>query len=95
MSYQIESVSGDIVNFSANESPEIGGSVEIQYIEISNGIIRYHLFGSLEDGTTLEPYDFDVLEAEDPELAESPVNPTKVFWWLVEKAKEYLCPECI
>lgn len=95
MSYIIDSVNGNIVNFSANEAPEVGGFVEINYIEISNGVIKYHLSGSLEGGTVLEPYDFEVLESEDAELAEEPINPTKVFWWIAQKAKEYLCPECI
>jgi len=22
------------------------------------------------------------------------INPTKVFWWLVDKAKDLICPDC-
>ena len=28
------------------------------------------------------------------EATSEPINPTKVFWWIAEKAKGLLCPKC-
>ena len=63
------------------------------YDEESGKWVIKNIYGYNVRGTEFSVPD---LEDTDGELSESDrLNPTKVFWFIVKKAKSYLCPTCM
>ena len=96
MNFSIKKIKGQVVEFSAS-SPGIDGEVKIvlQDYNIDQGIYNYGISGQLIDGRLLSGKTISVPSSEVPELTTEPINPEKVFWWIADKLKDYLCPDCL
>lgn len=69
-------------------SGEDNGSIEWEIPFLENGAWKVTFEGLDVEGTVINSTTVVI------PLSET-INPTKVFWWLANKAKEILCPTCI
>jgi hypothetical protein len=78
-------------NYAECENDAIAGQNE-GVIEWANpykeaGVWKVDFSGTNVKGDAIPPTTKDIDEAQT-------INPTKVFWWLVDKAKDLICPDC-
>lgn len=78
----ITQINGQTCDFQGCNSSQQG---QVSYTYVEDDV--YHFTGTATDGT---PLDF-----EETVPSESSVSPSKIFQFIVKKAKEYLCPQCM
>ena len=93
MSIKLRSTTPLVGNAAAYENNATGdkrGAIAWGDPVLENNIYRVTFSGFDVTGKIIPTETIEVESVGDDEI-----NPTKVFWWIANKLKETLCPECI